>query len=230
MSARLSLRVLAQVGGLRLDVACDTGAGVLAVVGSNGAGKSSLLAAVLGLLPAARAEVWLDGEALHALPVAARRLGWVPQAQALMPHLDVRGNLEFAVSCARLPDAKTRVAAALQDIGLSALAERRVVDLSGGERQRLALARALVVQPRALLLDEPFAALDAHARPALRSLLAKRVRAAGVPTLLVTHDAEDVRLLADRVAVLENGHLSQLGTWQELAAAPASDYVAALCG
>lgn len=229
MSARLSLRVVAEVGGLRLDVACDTEAGVLAVVGPNGAGKSSLLAALLGLLPTAHAEVWLAGEPLHALPVTARRLGWVPQDQALMPHLDVRGNLALAVACARLPDADVRVAAALQDVGMAAFAQRRVADLSGGERQRLALARALVVQPRALLLDEPFAALDVQARPALRALVAERVRAAGVPTLLVTHDAAEARVLADRVAVLENGKLTQLGTWQELASAPASAYVAAMC-
>jgi molybdate transport system ATP-binding protein len=229
MSSGLSLQVKAQLGRLALEVTLETGPGVLALVGPNGAGKSSLLAAVLGLLPKAQSEVWHDGAALHALPVAERRLGWVPQQQALMPHLNVRGNLAFALTCARLDQPEQRLAAVLAEFELDALADRPVGRLSGGERQRLALARALVVQPRALLLDEPFAALDVQVRPALWALVAERVRAVGVPTLLVTHDADEARTLADRVAVLENGRLSQLGTWQELAAAPASAYVAAMC-
>jgi molybdate transport system ATP-binding protein len=234
----LRAQLSARLGTLALDVALDVGAEPLVVVGPNGAGKTSLLAALLGTLPLLRGRVEVGGDVLADteagvdVPLERRRLGYVPQDFALFPHLTVRGNVAFAVDSAATSapraDREGRVEAILRELGLGPLAGRRPATLSGGEKQRAALARALSVRPRALLLDEPLAALDARARREMRGFLASTLRTLGVPALVVTHDPADARALGGNVAVLEAGRVVQQGTWDALAATPASAYVAEL--
>jgi molybdate transport system ATP-binding protein len=234
----LRAQLSARVGALALDVELDVDAEVLVVVGPNGAGKTSLLRALLGAVPVARARIQV-GDALLVdtskgvdVPLEARRLGYVPQDFALFPHLTVRGNVAFAVGSAALDAGRAeragRVEAMLRELRLEPLAGRRPAALSGGERQRVALARALSARPRALLLDEPLAALDVRARQEVRVFLSAYLRTLSVPTIIVTHDAADARALGARIAVLEAGRVVQQGRWDELAARPATPYVADL--
>ena len=231
----LHARLTARVGRLLIDAELDTGAGTLVLVGPNGAGKSSLLSLLLGALPVEQGRVTigdtvlLDTAAHVDVPMEQRRLGYVPQDYALFPHLSVRQNVDFALGSVSPPpgpgERAQRVDAMLHDLGLTAHAGRRTQALSGGEKQRVALARALSVGPRALLLDEPLAALDVHSRHEVRAFLAGYLGRLALPTIVVTHDAEDARTLGHRVAVLEAGKVTQTGTWAELVAQPASRFV-----
>lgn len=166
---------------------------VVSVMGPSGSGKSSLLAAVIGMVPPglrATGRVWLDGRDITGLAPHRRRLGILFQDDLLFPHLSVAGNLGFALPRG-VPDRAGRIAAALADAGLAGFGPRDPATLSGGQRARVALLRVLVSQPRALLLDEPFAALDAGNRAQMRALVFDQVARHGLPTLLVTHDPED---------------------------------------
>lgn len=236
----LSARVVARLGRLSLDVELDTGAGTLVIVGPNGAGKSSLLSLLLGALPVERGRieigetVLLDTAAGVHVPLEHRRLGYVPQDYALFPHLSVRENVDFALGSApRQLDRAARalrVEVILRDLGLEAHGARRTQTLSGGEKQRVALARALSVIPRTLLLDEPLAALDVHARRDVRRFLADYLSKLALPTIVVTHDAADARVLGHRIAVLEAGKLTQSGSWDELVSRPASRFIEEFVG
>jgi molybdate transport system ATP-binding protein len=211
---------------LSLDV--ELGRETLALVGPSGAGKSSVLRAIAGLLRpeqgriALGARVWLDTEAGIDLPPEQRSVGLVFQEYALFPHLDVRRNVAFG--------GRERVDELLERFRISHLAQARPADLSGGERQRVALARALARDPAVLLLDEPLSALDAHTRGVVRGELAEVLGELGLPTLLVTHDFEDAAALADRVGVIVDGRILQLGQAAELLAAPADAFVASFTG
>jgi molybdate transport system ATP-binding protein len=231
----LAARLTARIGTLALDVALDTAPGTLVVVGPNGAGKTSLLSLLLGELPAESGRIEVGGSVLLdmeqglALPVESRRLAYVPQDYALFPHLSVQQNVEFALGYAA-GDLSTvarrdQAQGLLAELGIEALAARRPGALSGGEKQRVALARALAARPRALLFDEPLSALDVHSRREVRAFLAAYLARVALPTLVVTHDARDARLLADRLLVLENGKVTQSGTWEELRSRPASAFV-----
>ena len=237
-SLGLVARLRARVGALAIEANLETGPGALALVGPNGAGKSTLLALILGARSPDAGHVAIDGETLFDdargidVPIERRRLGYVPQGSALFPHLDVRGNVAFAarhgLRGASRDAREGAVARVLGELGLTPLASRAPSTLSGGERQRVALARALVVAPRALLLDEPFASLDVLARGEVRARIADTLARLSIPAIVVTHDARDVRTLADRVAVLEAGACVQSGAWSDLAAAPATEFVRAL--
>jgi molybdate transport system ATP-binding protein len=167
--------------------------------------------------------VWFDAERRIDLPTEERRVGHVFQDYALFPHLTVRRNVAFGSS-------RARAAELLARFGLERLAEARPPELSGGERQRVGLARALARDPTVLLLDEPLSALDAHTRATLRLELGDELRRQGLPTLLVTHDFEDAAVLADRIGVIRDGRLLQVGTARELVEAPADAFVARLTG
>ena len=167
-------------------------------------------------------ELWFDASSGHHIRPEDRRTGYLPQNYALFPHLTVRGNVRFAAGRDR-PDL-------LERFGISQLADEHPAELSGGERQRVALARALAREPRLLLLDEPFAALDAITRREVRDELAAALGEVRLPTLLVTHAFEDAVALADRAGVIERGQIVQLDAPERLSTAPATATVAGLTG
>ncbi len=204
------------------------GAETVALIGPSGAGKTSLLRSVAGLERprsgriALGAEVWCDTErGVHRSP-EHRRVGYLPQDYGLFPHLTVAANVRFAGRRER-PDL-------LERLGVHHLAAARPRELSGGERQRVALARALARDPQALLLDEPFGALDTLTRRRVRDELGELLAGLALPTLLVTHAFEDATALAGRIGILDRGRLAQLGTANQLLRAPANSLVAALTG
>jgi molybdate transport system ATP-binding protein len=217
----------AEVEAEQLEVAVRVGEEPLLVMGPNGAGKTTLFKFILGILKPQRGRIALGGRALFDagkgidLPPEQRRLGYVPQDYALFPHLDVAGNVAFGLPRAQRRELLQR---ALEQLQIAHLAGRRVQTLSGGERQRVALARALAPQPQALLLDEPFAALDAQARRALRAQLARQLAEWRLPALVISHDPADAAL-AGRIVVLERGRVAQEGTLADLRERPASDFV-----
>lgn len=200
-----------------LTVRFATDARRLVLYGPSGAGKSQTLKMIAGLTAPDRGHVRLNGEALYDgaaridVPVRARRLAYLFQDYALFPHLDVRQNIAFGLRQGwRNPsrdEASEAVRHWLEAFQLEAVAHQYPEQLSGGQRQRTALARALVAEPRALLLDEPFAALDAALRARLRDELADLQAALGLPLLLITHDDADVRRFGDAVLQLDQGRL-----------------------
>ena len=212
--------------GLELEL--SLGRGTLALVGPSGAGKSSVLKMIAGLMRPEHGRValdgceWLDTASGVDLPPERRSVGFVFQEYALFPHLTVRRNVAFAGTA--------RVDELLGRFGISGLADVKPGDLSGGERQRVALARALARDPGLLLLDEPLSALDAYTRVRVRAELREILDELALPTLMVTHDFEDAAALADRVGVLVEGRLLQLGTASELVAAPVDAFVAGFAG
>jgi thiamine transport system ATP-binding protein len=217
------------VGGVDLDVADGE---IVCILGPSGSGKSSLLRAVAGLDPDARGRVAWDGEDLARVPPHRRGFGLMFQDHALFPHRDVQGNVAFGLRMQRLPRAEidTRTTAALGLVGLTGFERRRIRELSGGEQQRVALARALAAEPRLLMLDEPLGALDR----ALRERLVAELRALFVrlemTTLFVTHDHDEAFALADRLVVMQHGHIEQVGTPADVWQRPATAFVARFLG
>ncbi|WP_309134983.1 ATP-binding cassette domain-containing protein [Cellulomonas sp.] len=235
----LDAHLVVERGTWRLDARLAVApGGVLAVLGPNGGGKSTAVAALAGLVPLRGGHVRLGGRTLADatagvdLPPERRGLGVVLQDVLLVPHLSARENVAFGRRAAgeRARDARRHADALLDDLGLTAHARTRADRLSGGQAQRVALARALAVEPASLVLDEPFAALDAHARAHVRAVVDRHVRTRAVPLVLVTHDLADARALADEVVVLEGGRVVQRGAPEDLVAAPATAYVAGLAG
>lgn len=177
---------------LAIDAVIKAGE-VLTVMGPSGAGKSSLLAYVAGFLaPAfeASGDILLDDEPVNALPAEQRRVGLLFQDPLLFPHLSVGGNLRFAIP-ANASNKEAIVSDALASIGLQGFEQRDPETLSGGQKSRVALQRLLLSQPKAVLLDEPFSRLDAHLRREVREFVFNRLREAGLPAIMVTHDVED---------------------------------------
>ncbi|MEV5743681.1 ABC transporter ATP-binding protein [Microbispora rosea] len=231
MSVRAHLVV--ERPAFRLDVRIAAAAGeVVALLGPNGAGKTTALRGLAGLTPLSGGRVELDGAEVQRLPPERRRIGVVFQDYLLFPHLSALDNVAFGPRCQGLGKAAARrVAAELLDrVGLAGHANVRPGRLSGGQAQRVALARALAVRPRLLLLDEPLAALDAHTRLEIRAELRRHLAGFDGATILVTHDALDAMVLADRLVVIENGAVVQTGTPSEIARHPRTDYVARLVG
>ena len=210
-----------------VDLSVEPGE-TFALVGPSGAGKSTVLRVVAGLLrpPEGRVTlrdgVWLDTARGICLPPERRSVGLVFQEYALFPHLSVAQNVAFG--------GRERAAELLERFRIAHLAKARPAELSGGERQRVALARALARDPAVLLLDEPMASLDAHTRAGVRAELQELLRELALPTILVTHDFEDAAALADRVGVIAEGRVLQLGTPDELVAAPGDAFVASFTG
>ncbi|HYM64578.1 MAG TPA: ABC transporter ATP-binding protein [Gaiellaceae bacterium] len=212
----------------RLELALAVGRETFALVGPSGAGKTSVLRAVAGLIRPERGSITLDGRVLFDAaaridrPPEERRVGFVFQEYALFPHMTVERNVAYA--------GRMHAAEVLERFRIAHLAKARPGELSGGERQRVGLARALAREPDALLLDEPLSALDTHTRADVRVELRSILDRLDLPVLLVTHDFQDAAVLADRVAVLVDGRLLQVGTPAELIAAPSDPFVASFTG
>jgi molybdate transport system ATP-binding protein len=235
----LSIAGRAQAGDLELEVDLSVGAGeTLAVLGPNGAGKTTLLKALAGLLPLTSGTVRLDGRVLDDpagrtfVPAEARSIGVVFQDLLLFPTLDVVDNVAFGLRATgtRRREARAQADAWLVRMGLAERAGSSVRSLSGGQAQRVALARALAPAPRALLLDEPLAALDAEVRGSVRRDLRDHLGLHAGPCVLVTHDPLDAAVLADRVVVLEHGRVTASGHLADLVARPRTAWAAELAG
>lgn len=227
----LEVELQGTIGELTIELALTASSGPTVIVGPNGAGKTSALMMILGALAPAKGRVALDGVVVFDrardidLPVERRGIGYLPQRDALFPHLDVLGNVAYGLAGWPRAERTRRAQAALGELGLEALSARHPDQLSGGEAQRVALARALAPAPRALLLDEPLAALDVSLRRDVRSFVAAHLRRLAIPTLIVTHDRADAEAFGGDVIVVERGRVVQRGRLAELAARPQTDFV-----
>jgi len=205
---------------------------LVSVIGASGSGKTTLLNLLAGFLQPQDGRIRIDGADVTGLPPEKRQLGVVFQSYGLFPHMRAWENVAYPLKLRGLGREERRRQAldAMARVGLADRAEHGPRQLSGGQQQRIALARALVFSPRGLLLDEPLSALDAHMRVEMRDEILRVQRAAGIATLLVTHDQEEALSISDRVAVIVNGRLAQLATPQELYDAPADEAVARFVG
>jgi molybdate transport system ATP-binding protein len=227
------------LGSLDLDMVFTVDEGeVVALLGPNGAGKTTLLRAVAGLVPFRSGHVRLDGKLLEDtatgeyVPTERRPIGFVFQDYLLFPHLNVLDNVAFGLRSRGVSRqaAAEKAAYWLDRVGLKSSAASKPAELSGGQRQRVALARALAPDPRLLLLDEPLAALDVTTRAEVRRDLKRHLESFEGIRLLVTHDPLEAVAMADRLIVMEGGHLVQTGTAAEVTEHPRSQYVADLVG
>jgi sulfate transport system ATP-binding protein len=215
------------------DVSLEVPDGSLtALLGPSGSGKSTLLRVIAGLETPDSGRVVIEGEDATALPVQRREIGFVFQHYAAFKHMTVRDNVAFGLTVRKKPkrEIEERVGELLAIVGLAGYATRYPSQLSGGQRQRMALARALAVEPRVLLLDEPFGALDAKVRAELREWLRKLHDDVHVTTLLVTHDQEEAMSIADRIAVMDKARIEQIGGPADLYDRPATPFVMGFLG
>jgi len=205
---------------------------LFALLGPSGCGKTTLLRALAGFEIPDAGQVLLSGEDVTKWPPRRRPLNLMFQSYALFPHMNVERNVAYGLEMEKLPrdEIAQRTADVLASAQLSQFADRKPDQLSGGQRQRVALARALVKRPRVLLLDEPLSALDKKLREEMQLELKRLQAEVGITFLVVTHDQEEALVMADRVAVLRDGKLAQVGTPNELYEHPANRFVAGFIG
>ena len=224
-----------QFGSFRAvdDVSLDVDSGSLvALLGPSGSGKSTLLRLIAGLEDADDGRIWITGEEATTRSVQERQVGFVFQHFALFKHRTVRQNVAFGLELRgwKHDAIRRRVDELLELVQLQGFGNRYPSQLSGGQRQRVALARALAVQPRVLLLDEPFSALDAKVRKELRAWLRNLHDEMHVTTVIVTHDQEEAMEVADKIVVMNQGRIEQIGTPAEIYDQPASPFVMSFVG
>src|SRR3954471_3411165 len=215
------------------DISLEVPDGSLtALLGPSGSGKSTLLRVIAGLEGPDSGTVEINGQDATGVPPQRRGIGFVFQHYAAFQHMTVRDNVAFGLTVRKLPKAQVaeKVGELLGIVGLSGYQDRYPNQLSGGQRQRMALARALAVEPRVLLLDEPFGALDANVRAELRAWLRRLHDEVHVTTVLVTHDQEEAMEVADVLAVMDGGRIVQTGAPREIYEHPASDFVMRFLG
>jgi spermidine/putrescine ABC transporter ATP-binding subunit len=202
------------------------------LLGPSGSGKTTLLRAIAGFVVPDSGEIRIDGQRIEGVPVHKRGIGMVFQNYALFPHLSVFDNVAFGLSVRGVAsgEIRGRVAEALRLVRLSGMEERRPRQLSGGQQQRVALARALVTRPKVLLLDEPLGALDKRLRQEMQVELKLIQRTVGITTIFVTHDQEEALTLSDRIAILSDGRLVQVGPPAEVYERPATRFAAEFLG
>lgn len=236
--SELTCQLHCPLGDFELNIELSLTPGITMLLGPNGAGKSSLLRLLAGLKQPDSGQIMLGARCLYDsaqkidLPPDRRQIGMVFQDLALFPHLDVSDNIGFSPKLRGIGrrERQLRTGELLEKLGIAHLAARNVTTLSGGERQKVALARTLASQPELLLLDEPTAALDPSARGEIRRWLHRVLTELKIPTLLVTHDAEEVAYFRKRVAVMEGGKIVQRGSFHQLLREPASEFVARFVG
>lgn len=238
----LTVDLLVRRGTFTLDASVRVEDGeTLALLGPNGSGKSTLLAAIAGLLIPERASIDVNGRVLTSVGAGRRAttiaphergVGLLGQDPLLFPHLSARENIAFGLRAKGVPASSARSSAEtwLQDVGLAEFADRLPSQLSGGQQQRVAIGRALAAEPSVLLLDEPMAALDVQNAAAVRTLLRERLAATSLPTIVVTHDVVDAMVLADRVAILDDGRIVDMGDPVTVLGRPQNLFAAKLVG
>jgi spermidine/putrescine ABC transporter ATP-binding subunit len=204
----------------------------VSLLGPSGCGKTTTLRIIAGLIPPTSGSVVIGGEPMAEVPVHRRNLGMVFQQYALFPHMTVAENVAFGLEARALgrPDVAARVREALALVKLTGKEDRYPRQLSGGQQQRVGLARAIAVKPRVLLLDEPFGALDRKLRLEMQAELRELQRRLGITAVFVTHDQEEALSLSDRIAVMNEGRLEQLGTPIEVYERPETPFVADFMG
>ncbi|HEY3533754.1 MAG TPA: ABC transporter ATP-binding protein, partial [Casimicrobiaceae bacterium] len=215
------------------DLTLDIARGELVVcIGPSGCGKTTLLRLIAGFLRPDRGVIRIAGEDVSGLPTRERECGVVFQSYALFPHMRVWQNVAYPLRIRGVPAAERRRRARemLDLVGLAGFEDRLPAQLSGGQQQRVALARALTFGPRALLLDEPLSALDAATRSTMRDEIRRIQREQDIATLLITHDQDEALSLADRIVVMKDGVVQQIGTPEEVYAQPANIHVARFMG
>jgi len=204
----------------------------LVLLGPSGCGKTTTLRLIAGLDGPDSGRVLFNDEDVTALPIEKRNIGMVFQSYALFPNMTVEENIAYGLTVRKIDGAerKKRVGEMLELMHIESLSERQITQLSGGQKQRVALARAIAPRPRALLLDEPLTALDARLRETLRVDINTLLRSLGITTVYVTHDQAEAMALGDRIAVMEKGRISQVGTPQDIYFRPANSFVADFIG
>ncbi|RUM23803.1 ABC transporter ATP-binding protein [Rhizobium vallis] len=214
-----------------LDLAIGKGE-LVALLGPSGCGKTTTMRAIAGLLTPAAGRIGLDGADITRVSANKRAVGLVFQSYALFPHLTVYENVAFGLRLKGISgaDLDSRVGAGLKSVGLSTFASRKPAELSGGQQQRVALARSMVMEPKVLLLDEPLSNLDARLRLEMRAELQRVQKETGVTMIFVTHDQVEALALADRIVVMLNGGIEQIGTPEEIYNNPVSAFVADFVG
>ena len=202
------------------------------VLGPTGAGKTLLLELIAGFHRPDSGRIWIDNMDVTFLPPEKREVGFVPQEYMLFPHMTVFENVEFGLKVRKIPKAERegRVEQTLEFMGLSHLRDRLPMTLSGGEQQKTALARALVIKPKILLLDEPLSALDTNTRKKMQNELKKLHEELKVTTIHVTHDQIEAFILANRLAVMKDGTIIQTGSPEQVFRRPKDDFVARFVG
>ncbi|HEX6444483.1 MAG TPA: ABC transporter ATP-binding protein [Streptosporangiales bacterium] len=204
----------------------------VALLGPSGCGKSTALNCLAGLLPLSGGSIWLDERRIDTVPPERRGFGMVFQSYALFPHLTVRANIAFGLAMHRVPkaEARRRVEDVIRLVQLTEHAHKHPGQLSGGQQQRVAIARAIVLEPPLVLMDEPLSNLDAKLRLEMRTEIRRLHQRLELTTVYVTHDQEEALSLADRLVVLRDGVVQQVGTPEEVYAEPANRYVAGFMG
>jgi putative spermidine/putrescine transport system ATP-binding protein len=205
---------------------------LIALLGPSGCGKSTALNCIAGLIPLSGGAIWLDDERLDVLPPEHRRFGMVFQSYALFPHMTVQNNVQFGLMMRGVPpvERQRRTARALALVQLEGHEHKLPGQLSGGQQQRVAIARAIVVEPRLVLMDEPLSNLDAKLRIEMRAEIRRIHRELGRTTIYVTHDQDEALSMADRIVVLQDGTVQQIGAPEEVYAQPANLHVARFMG
>jgi putative spermidine/putrescine transport system ATP-binding protein len=213
------------------DLTVDDGE-LVCLLGPSGSGKSTLLRMVGGFETPTSGVITLDGEEVTGMPPEKRPTGMVFQSHALWTHMNVAKNLAFGLKLRRIPkdEVRARVEAALEQVGLKGYGERMTNQLSGGQQQRVALARSLVLEPKILLLDEPFASLDQHLRERLREEVRDLQQRLRITTLFVTHGQDEALALADRIVVMREGRTEQIAPPDVTYREPATPFVAGFIG
>ncbi|GAB3985511.1 ABC transporter ATP-binding protein [Actinoallomurus acanthiterrae] len=227
--------VTREFGGVRALDGLDltiTGGEFVALLGPSGCGKSTALNCLAGLLPLTGGAISLDDRRIDGLPPEQRGFGMVFQNYALFPHMSVRGNIGFGLRMAKVPkaDARRRVEEALNLVQLTEHADKFPGQLSGGQQQRVAIARAIVLEPPLVLMDEPLSNLDAKLRLEMRTEIKRIHQTLGLTTIYVTHDQEEALSLADRLVLLRQGKVQQIGSPEHVYTEPANRFVAGFMG
>ena len=205
---------------------------LIALLGPSGCGKTTTMRAIAGLLAPTSGTIEIDGRDVTRVAANKRGIGLVFQSYALFPHLSAFENVAFGLRLQKMSDAevRARTQAGIETVGLTGFETRKPSEMSGGQQQRLALARSLVMEPKVLLLDEPLSNLDAQLRLEMRSELQRVQKATGVTMVFVTHDQSEALALADRIVLMKDGQIEQLGTPHELYAEPATAFAAEFMG